>query len=234
MAKVLVVDDDPSLLRALRLGLRASGHEVVVAINGEQGISQAALVSPDVVVLDLGLPDVDGLTVCRRIRQWSEVPIVVLSATDTETRKVAALDGGADDYVTKPFGMAELEARIRTAIRHRTADVPEGADRLPSRVTVGPLELDMIHHEARLDGANLELTSKEFDVLAYLALHAGKTCTHQMILVAVWGAAYSSEAQYLHAYVHRLRQKLRDPKGELLRTAPGIGYSLSTGTDNAP
>ena len=119
MAKVLVVDDDPSLLRALRLGLTARGHQVMTAANGEQGISQTALASPDVVVLDLGLPDIDGLTVCKRIRQTSDVPIVVLSATGTEDRKVAALDGGADDYVTKPFGMAELEARIRTAIRHR-------------------------------------------------------------------------------------------------------------------
>ena len=122
MAKVLVIDDDPSLLRALRLGLQAGGHDVVTAANGEQGISQTALTSPDVVVLDLGLPDIDGQAVCRRIRQWSEVPIIILSASGTEDRKVAALDGGADDYVTKPFGMAELEARIRTALRHRNAE----------------------------------------------------------------------------------------------------------------
>lgn len=224
MAKVLVIDDDASLLRALRLGLRARGHDVASAMNGEQGISQAALVSPDVIVLDLGLPDIDGFTVCRRIRQWSEVPIVVLSATDAEDRKVAALDGGADDYVTKPFGMAELEARIRTAIRHRK---PDPGEQPPAEISVGPLELDMVHREARLEEAGIELTSKEFDVLAYLARHAGKTCTHQMILVAVWGAAYAREAQYLHAYVHRLRQKLNDPSGALIKTAPGIGYSLS-------
>ncbi len=224
MAKVLVIDDDPSLLRAVRLGLKAGGHDVVVAANGEQGISQAALVSPDVIVLDLGLPDIDGLLVCRRIRQWSEVPIIVLSATDAEDRKVAALDGGADDYVTKPFGMAELEARIRTAIRHRGATTDQTPD---ARLSVGPLELDMVHREARLEGSNIDLTSKEFDVLSYLARHAGKTCTHQMVLDAVWGRGYSSEAQYLHAYVHRLRQKLNDPMGKLLKTAPGIGYSLS-------
>jgi two-component system KDP operon response regulator KdpE len=226
MANVLVIDDDPSLLRALRVGLRAGGHEVTSAMNGEQGISQAATSSPDVIVLDLGLPDVDGMTVCRRIRQWSEVPIVVLSATDAEDRKVAALDGGADDYVTKPFSMAELEARIRTAIRHRKTDPDELP---PSEISIGPLRLDMVHREAHLDETGVELTSKEFDVLAYLAQHAGKTCTHQMILVAVWGAAYAGEAQYLHAYVHRLRHKLHDPSGRLLRTAPGIGYSLSTG-----
>jgi len=231
MAKVLVIDDDPSLLRALRLGLHAGGHDVSSATNGEQGISQAAMVSPDVIVLDLGLPDIDGLTVCRRIRQWSDVPIVVLSATDAEERKVAALDGGADDYVTKPFGMAELEARIRNAIRHRKMD---SDDQMPSEVSIGALRLDMVHREARLEDENIELTAKEFDVLSYLAQHAGKTCTHQMILVAVWGGPYAGEAQYLHAYVHRLRQKLHDPSGKFLKTAPGIGYSLSTAADKAP
>ena len=231
MAKVLVVDDDPSLLRALRLGLAARGHQVITAVNGEQGISQTALASPDVVVLDLGLPDIDGLTVCKRIRQTSDVPIVVLSATGTEDRKVAALDGGADDYVTKPFGMAELEARIRTAIRHRNA---EPAERLPATLSLGTLQLDLVHHEAHLEGNNVELTAKEFEVLSFLARHAGRTCTHQMILMAVWGERYGGEAQYLHAYVHRLRQKLNDPSGTLIRTAPGIGYTLAVEPDVTP
>jgi two-component system, OmpR family, KDP operon response regulator KdpE len=224
VAKVLVVDDEPTLLRAIRVGLCALGHEVVTAVNGEQGISQTALASPDVVILDLGLPDIDGLTVCRRIRQWSEVPILVLSATGIEERKVAALDGGADDYVTKPFGMAELEARIRTAIRHRKTDPTE---QTPETLTLGPLRLDFVHHEAHLEGIRLELTAKEFEVLSFLARHAGLTCTHQIILSSVWGAAYVDEAQYLHAYVHRLRQKLNDPSGTLIRTAPGVGYSLA-------
>ncbi len=226
MAKVLVIDDDPSLLRALRLGLKAAGHEVVTAVDGEHGIAQTAASSPDIVILDLGLPDVDGLAVCKQIRQWSEVPIIILSASGSEDRKVAALNGGADDYVTKPFGMAELEARIRTAIRHR----PTGTEvNLPVDVTVGPLELDLIHHEARLDGAPVDLTTKEFEVLAFLARHAGRTCTHQMILSSVWGAGYGREAGYLHAYVHRLRQKLGE-SGALIRTAPGIGYTLEAGT----
>ena len=226
MAKVLVIDDDPSLLRALRVGLHAGGHEVTSAMNGEQGISQAALFSPDVIVLDLGLPDVDGLTVCRRIRQWSEVPIVVLSATDAEDRKVAALDGGADDYVTKPFSMAELEARIRTAIRHRKTD-PD--DQPPAEFSIGPLRLDMVHREAHLDETNIDLTSKEFDVLAYLAHHAGKTCTHQMVLRQVWGDSYGDEADYLRVYIYRLRKKLGEKGGPMLRTSPGIGYCLSAG-----
>jgi two-component system, OmpR family, KDP operon response regulator KdpE len=224
VAKVLVVDDDPSLLRALRLGLQASGHEVVTSVNGEQGIAQTALSSPDIVVLDLGLPDLDGQTVCKRIRQWSDVPIIILSASGTEDRKVAALDGGADDYVTKPFGMAELEARIRTAIRHRGTDpAPTG----PESVVTGQLQLDLVHHEARVGGQSVDLTSKEFDVLAFLARHAGRTCTHRMILSTVWGRGYGREAQYLHAYVHRLRQKLGDcSSGTVIRTVPGVGYSL--------
>jgi two-component system KDP operon response regulator KdpE len=227
MANVLVIDDDPSLRRALRLGLQASGHHVTTAINGEQGISQTAVTSPDVVVLDLGLPDIDGQAVCRRIRQWSEVPIIILSASGTEDRKVAALDGGADDYVTKPFGMAELEARIRTAIRHRSGEPDEQPT---AQLSLGPLELDLVHHQARLNGSPVELTTKEFDVLSFLGRHVGLICTHEMILNAVWGSGYGREAQYLHAYVHRLRQKLDDGSGVLIRTAPGIGYSLQTGS----
>ncbi len=232
MAKVLVVDDDPALLRALHLGLHARGHEVVTAVNGEQGLSQTALASPDVVVLDLGLPDLDGLAVCKRIRHWSDVPIIVLSAIGSEDRKVAALDGGADDYVTKPFGMAELEARIRTAIRHRSAETPD--QQPPAHLAVGPLDVDLVHHEVHMDSTTVELTPKEFEVLSFLARHAGKTCTHQMILLAVWGEGYNAEAQYLHAYVHRLRQKLNDPSGTLIRTAPGIGYTLTVEPDLAP
>ena len=230
MARVLVVDDDPALLRALRLGLGAGGHEVISAPDGEGGLAQALRSSPEVIVLDLGLPDIDGLTVCERLRGWSEVPIIVLSATGTEDRKVAALDGGADDYVTKPFGMAELEARIRAVLRHRRE---AGDDRAPEAMTVGSLSLDTVQHAAHLHGSPLDLTSKEFDVLAFLAAHAGKVCTHKMILTAVWGNSYANEAQYLHAYVHRLRQKLGDQSGIELKTAPGIGYLLSAEPDSA-
>ena len=231
MAHVLVIDDDPSLLRALRVGLQAGGHTVSTAANGEQGISQTALVSPDIVILDLGLPDLDGLAVAQRIRQWTEVPIIVLSASGTEDRKVAALDGGADDYVTKPFGMAELEARLRTALRHRA---PAASDLQASTITVGSLELDLVHHDARVRGRHMELTTKEFDVLSFLARHAGRTSTHQMVLDAVWGTGYGREAQYLHAYVHRLRQKLGDDSGIVIRTAPGVGYSLEAERETEP
>lgn len=231
MTKVLIIDDDAPLQRALRLGLAAHGHDVVAAANGGQGISRTATESPDVVVLDLGLPDIDGLTVLARIRQISDVPIIVLSATGTEERKVAALDGGADDYVTKPFGMAELEARIRTAMRHRA---PEPVGPGPLVVEIGHLHLDLVHHQARLQDAELQLTAREFEVLAFLARNAGKICTRQMILQAVWGEGYDGEAGYLHAYVHRLRQKLGDTEGKRIRTAPGIGYILSDEPNGAP
>lgn len=222
MASVLVIDDDRSLLRALKLGLSALGHEIVTAGTGEQGLTAAALAGPDVVVLDLGLPDVDGLEVCRRIRQWSDVPVLVLSATDLEGRKVAALDMGADDYVTKPFGMAELDARIRAMSRRRSS----GPKVQETPVVVGEIQIDLVHHEASVSGRRLELTAREFDLLAFLGRNAGKTCTRRMILDAVWGPGYRDDAAHLRVYVHRLRQKLGPPHGGRLRSVPGIGYGL--------
>jgi len=221
VARILLVDDDQSLLRALRIGLSARGYEVVLARSGQEGVTQVSLTSPDVVVLDLGLPDMDGVEVCRRVRQWSEVPIIVLSAAGSEDRKVEALDAGADDYVTKPFGMAELEARLRVALRRSARSAPGE----PTELAVGRVQVDLVHHMARLDGSPLDLTGKEFDLLAYLARHAGKVCTHQMILRDVWGSAYGNESHYLRVYAHRLRRKLGDA-GDLLRTQPGIGYQL--------
>jgi two-component system KDP operon response regulator KdpE len=222
MARILVIDDDPSLNRALRLGLQAGGHDVTTAATGEHGISQTALTNPDVVVLDMGLPDMDGIAVCRTIRGWSDVPIIILSATGAENRKVAALDAGANDYVTKPFSMPELEARIRVVTRGRDVD----RDDSELQLDCGALSLDLVHHDVALNGVNVALTTKEFEVLTFLARHAGKTCTHQMILSAVWGTGYGAEAQYVHAYVHRLRQKLNDESAELITTVPGVGYSL--------
>ena len=221
MARILLVDDDQSLLRALRIGLSARGYEVLTARSGEEGIAQVSLATPDVMVLDLGLPDIDGIEVCRRVRQWSEVPIIVLSAAGTEDRKVAALDAGADDYVTKPFGMAELEARLRVVLRRSKQTGPDE----PSELSVGRIQVDLVHHMAELDGQPLELTGREFDLLAYLARHAGKVCTQQMILRDVWGSAYGNESHYLRVYAHRLRRKLGDA-GHLLHTQPGIGYQL--------
>ena len=221
MARILVVDDDAALQKALAIALGARGNEVVAARTGEQGVVQAALAQPEVVVLDLGLPDIAGIEVCRRIRAFSTVPIVVLSAAGDERAKVDALDGGADDYVTKPFGMAELEARLRVALRHRAqpGEAPETV------LEVGPLSVDLVHREAACDGRPLELTAREVDLLAFLARHAGKVCTHHMILAEVWGPGYQEEAHYLRVYAHRLRRKLGE-NGRLLRTHPGIGYQL--------
>jgi two-component system KDP operon response regulator KdpE len=224
MAVVLAVDDDAALLRALRIGLKALGHSVVTAGTGERGLAEAALASPDVIVLDLGLPDLDGMEVCRRVRQWSDVPVIVLSADGTDDRKIAALDGGADDYMTKPFSMGELDARLRVALRHRPR--PE-ADDLKA-LDVGALHLDLVHQEAHVNGRRVELTAREFSLLGFLARHAGKVCTHRMILEAVWGPRYGTETEYLRVYTYRLRRKLGDVPGVELRTVPGIGYRLTT------
>jgi two-component system, OmpR family, KDP operon response regulator KdpE len=180
VTKILVVDDDPALVKALRIGLTARGDEVATTHTGTDAITHVALYGPELVILDLGLPDLDGLEVCRRIGPFSNIPIVVLSAYGDEHRKVEALDGGADDFITKPFGMAELEARLRVAIRHsaaRAGDAPLAS----ATLHVGDLEIDMVHHMATKSGTALPLTSREFDLLAYLAHYAGKECTHHMI-----------------------------------------------------
>lgn len=220
-----MVDDDLALLKALRIGLTARGDDVATAHSGSDGITQVALFHPDLVILDLGLPDLDGLEVCRRIREFSDIPIVVLSAYGDEHRKVEALDGGADDFITKPFGMAELEARLRVAIRH--AAVRQSNGPVPAEITqVGDLEIDMVHHMATMGETALTLTSREFDLLAYLARYAGKVCTHHMILKDVWGPGYGAESNYVRVYIHRLRKKMNDDEGRILRTVPGIGYQL--------
>ena len=220
--RILVVDDDRALLRVLSIGLAARGYDVVTARTGADGVVQASLHQPDVIVLDLSLPDLDGVQVCSRVREFSEVPILVLSALGSEERKVEALDRGADDFVTKPFGMAELEARLRVLLRRSKSSGPAP----PTVVEVGVLSCDLVHRMATLDGAPLRLTAKEFDLLAFLARHAGKVCTQQMILREVWGATYSSEAHYLRVYAHRLRKKLGE-HGAMLVTHAGIGYELS-------
>src|SRR5580700_8620931 len=223
MTKVLVVDDDPSLLKALRIGLTARGDEVLTAHSGAEAVNHVALGRPDLVILDLGLPDVDGLEVCRRIREFSDVPIVVLSAYGDERRKVEALDSGADDFVTKPFGMAELEARLRVALRHAAA---RNHDTQGTELTVGDLQVDLVHRMATRAEQPVNLTGKEFDLLAYLARHAGKVCTHHMILKEVWGPGYGAESNYVRVYTHRLRKKMGDEEGRLLKTVPGVGYQL--------
>jgi two-component system KDP operon response regulator KdpE len=177
-----------------------------------------------VIVLDLGLPDLDGLVVCRRIRTWSEVPIIVLSADGNEDRKVDALEHGADDYMTKPFGMRELHARVLVALRHHR---PGGGEECPAQLAIGPLHLDLVHREAIFDGRPLDLTPRELDFLAFLARNAGKVCTRRMILENVWGPGYASELQYLKVYAYRIRRKLGDEQGNFLQSDPSVGYRLA-------
>lgn len=223
MPSILIIDDDPDLLGVCRVGLEAFGYDLHTAETGNDGLTQTAIRAPDVVVLDLGLPDLDGVEVCRRIRQWSRAPIIVLSADGSEDRKVEAFDRGADDYMTKPFGMRELNARLRVALRHRTVGAD---DDQPTEITVGPLHLDLVHHEATLEGQPLDLTPKEFDFLAYLAHNVGKVCTRRLILEHVWGPGYAKEQQYLKVYAYRLRRKLNDERGRLLQSDPSVGYRL--------
>jgi two-component system KDP operon response regulator KdpE len=221
---VLVVDDEPAILRAVGTALRARGYDVETAATGQAAIDTTALRAPDVVVLDLGLPDIDGIEVCRRIRAWSSVPIVVLSAEGAEDRKVSALDEGADDYVTKPFSMPELLARIRVALRHRAAGPPPVDETV---LEVGDLRVDLARREVSVGGRRVELTRKEFDFLALLARWPGRVLTHRAILQEVWGPEYGSETQYLRVYASQIRKKIHDdPARPRLVTEPGVGYRL--------
>ncbi len=223
---ILVVDDEPAMLRALRAGLGARGYRVLAAITGQQAIDVVAVESPALVVLDLNLPDIDGVEVCRRIRGWTDVPILVLSAEGSEARKVLALDEGADDYVTKPFSMPELLARVRVALRHRPSPATGGG---PDQVVleVGDVRVDLARHHVTVGGRPVELTPKEFAFLALLARWPGRVLTHRAILGEVWGPEYGTETQYLRVYASQLRKKLDDdPECPRLVTEPGVGYRL--------
>jgi two-component system, OmpR family, KDP operon response regulator KdpE len=221
LPRILIIDDDRDLLNVCRVGLEALEYEVLTASNAHDGLSEAAIHAPDVIVLDLGLPDMDGVEVMKRIRTWSAVPVVVLSADGSEDRKVDALSDGADDYMTKPFGMRELNARLQVALRHHAAAGEESP-----QIDVGELHLDLAHYEASLEGRPLDLTPREFDFLAYLARNAGKVVTRRMILENVWGPAYAKEMHYLKVYAYRIRRKLGDETGRFLQSDPSVGYRL--------
>jgi two-component system KDP operon response regulator KdpE len=219
--RILVVDDEPQIQRFLKPALEASGFEVVQAIDGRSAVKAIAMAAPDAVVLDLGLPDCDGKDVIRQVRAFSQVPIVVLSARDREVEKVTALDLGADDYVSKPFGISELLARLRTALRHAARQ-----DGQAEVIAVGDLVVDTRAHRVTRAGEALRLTPKEYDLLHILARHAGRVLTHRQLLTAVWGPAHENDTQYLRVLVGQLRQKLEaDPaRPTLIATEPGIGY----------
>ncbi len=222
--RVLLIEDEIEMRRFLKASLTAHGYRLVETATADEGLRQATAYNPEIILLDLGLPDLDGLTVLRRLREWTRAPVIILSARDQEEEKIAALDSGADDYLTKPFGTGELLARIRVAIRHveHLAGDNEGA------VTVGELRLDLAHRQVFVGEAEVHLTPIEYKLFATLMKHAGKVLTHRQLLKDVWGPSHVDQMQYLRVYMAQLRQKLEtDPaRPRYLVTEPGVGYRL--------
>lgn len=221
MTTVLVIDDEPQIVRALTTTLQASRYDVLSANSGEEGLALAAAEQPALIVLDLGLPDMDGAEVIRRLRTWSEVPVIVLSVRDAQDEKVGALDAGADDYVTKPFDVEELLARLRATLRRSN-----GGSEAPPVLAFDGLEIDLIKHLVLRAGVNLHLTPTEYALLEAMATNPGKLLTHHWLLRKVWGRGYGTESHYLHVYVRQLRQKLGDDAAlpRFIVTEPGVGY----------
>ncbi|MFN8017344.1 MAG: response regulator [Acidimicrobiales bacterium] len=231
MTRVLVVDDEPQIRRALRTNLAARGYDVELAATGEEGLAKASARLPDVVVLDLGLPGLDGIDVVAGLRGWTTVPIIVLSVRDGEGDKIAALDAGADDYVTKPFSMGELLARLRAATRRSQP----GPDESPI-VETEAFRADLASKRVTVDGRDVHLTPTEWHLLEVLVRHPGRLVTQRQLLQAVWGPQYESETNYLRVYLAQLRRKLeRDPsRPRHLITEPGMGYRFEPGGDPTP
>lgn len=229
-ALILLIEDEPQMRRFLRVTLKSHGYRLVEAATGQEGLAQATTRNPDVVLLDLGLPDMDGLTVIDNLRGWSPVPVIVLSAREQEADKVRALDGGADDYLTKPFGAGELLARIRVALRHKAELQAEGGE---PRFVVGNLLVDLEKRQVYLNEQEVHLTPIEYNLLTFLVKHAGKVVTHRQILQAVWGPPYANQTQYLRVYMAQLRRKLEaDPaRPRILLNEPGVGYRLKVDGD---
>jgi two-component system KDP operon response regulator KdpE len=223
-ALVLLVEDDPAMRRFLRATLTTHGYRLVEAASAEEGLAALTAQAPEVVLLDLGLPDGDGIDLTRRVREWSRVPILVLSARGREADKVEALDAGADDYLTKPFGVNELLARLRVALRHARS---QGEAAAPV-IDAGPIRIDLARRVVTRDGAELHLTPIEYRLLALLAQNAGRVLTHQHLLREVWGAGHTHQPHYLRVYMATLRRKVeRDPaRPSLLHTEQGVGYRL--------
>jgi two-component system KDP operon response regulator KdpE len=221
--RVLVVDDEPQILRFLRTSLGANGFEIVEATNGAEALKRAAADAPEIIVLDLGLPDMDGKAVIKSLREWSEIPIIVLSARAREVEKIEALDLGADDYVNKPFGIGELLARLRAALRHRLRQ--EGGQTL---VKAGDLRIDLARRKVTRGEAEIHLTPKEFELLKMLARSPGKVVIHRQLLQAVWGPAHVEDTAYLRVFVGQLRKKIDTGLGpaSLIENAAGVGYRL--------
>ena len=222
---ILVIDDEPQILRAMRTILTEKQFRVTTASRGEEGLTLAATTEPDIIILDLGLPDMDGVEVCTRLREWTQIPIIILSVRDSERDKVAALDTGADDYLTKPFSIEELLARVRVALRHSANR--QGAQGAQNKVVkAGPITIDLAWHIVKRGEEEVKLTGTEYKLLAYLAANHGRVLTHQSILTNVWGPADADHTEYLRVYMRQLRKKLEtDPeRPQFILTEPGIGY----------
>ena len=219
---ILVIDDEPQILRAMRTILTEKQFKVTTASRGEEGLTLAATNKPDIVILDLGLPDMDGVEVCARLREWTQCPIIILSVRDSEREKVAALDAGADDYLTKPFGIEELLARVRVALRHSTRT--QGPQN--KIIKAGPISIDLAWHIVKRGEDQIKLTGTEHKLLAYLAANRGRVLTHHSILTHVWGPADADHTEYLRVYMRQLRKKLEDnpERPKYILTEPGIGY----------
>jgi two-component system, OmpR family, KDP operon response regulator KdpE len=220
---ILVIDDEPQILRAMKTILTAKQFHISTAMRGEEGLAIAAAEQPDLIILDMSLPDTDGIQVCKELREWTQTPIIILSVRDSEKDKVAALDAGADDYLTKPFGIEELLARVRVALRHKTPTADEVKRTL---VRAGRIEVDLAGSVVKRDNVEISLTATEFSLLAYLASHAGRVLTHTMILSNVWDPSEADKIEYLRVYMRQLRKKLEDEpeQPKILVTEPGIGY----------
>ncbi len=224
---ILIVDDDPAILRLLSTNLKARGYQVIAAIDGEESLEAVQRDFVDLIILDLMMPKVDGVEVVRRVREWSDVPIIILSARGDENDKVKCLELGADDYLTKPFGIAELMARIKTAFRHRGDPTVAPAQ---SNFVCDGMEINFAKRRVTVNGNEITLTPTEYALLRHLAVNSDKVLTHSMLLQSVWGNEYSSEKEYLRVFVGRLRRKLEsDPKNpKYIQTIPGVGYHIAT------
>ena len=220
--RILIIDDETQIRRFLRVALTSHGYVVKDVGTGKEGLDEIAMFAPDLVILDLGLPDIDGLEVVRQLREWSKVPVIILSVKEQETDKISALDFGADDYVTKPFAMGELLARIRAAMRHIAGDKEQPVMQFED------LRIDLVHRRITVDDHEIKLTQTEYEIVRNLAINAGKVLTHRSLLRTVWGPSYEKEVQYLRVYIGQIRRKLEhDPsRPRHIMTEPGVGYRL--------
>lgn len=226
-ARILIIDDEPQIRRLLRVSLTAHGYDVDECQTGQEGINRTAVFKPDLILLDLGLPDIDGKVVVDAIREWSKVPIIILTARDQENEKIAALDAGADDYITKPFSMGELLARLRVALRHAVT-----TENSPVFIC-GELMIDLVARNVTRGDKEIKLTPTEYEILKVLAQNVGKVLTHKQLLKAVWGTAYNEDTHYIRVYIGQLRRKVEENPSQpkFIITESGVGYRLMNGKE---